>query len=89
MSSLLYLYSGIQEAVRLSDGLFTILRGNSVLREVNSHGMSEFHVKLYSLPYLFPPSFAVYFQNSKDNEHFILEAAVKVSLIVNLGPFSP
>ena len=34
VSSLLYLYSGMQEAVRQSDWLFAILRGNSVLRWV-------------------------------------------------------
>ena len=41
VSSLLYLYSGMQEAIRQSDWLFAILRGNSVLRGVNCHGMSK------------------------------------------------
>ena len=50
VSSLLYLYSGIQEAVRQSDWLFTILRRNSVLRGVNDLGMSKFGVKPHSLP---------------------------------------
>ena len=34
VSSLLYLYFGIEEAVRQSDWLFTILRRNSVLRKI-------------------------------------------------------
>ena len=50
VSSLLYLYSGIQEAVRQSDWMFAILLGNSVLCRVNSRGMSKFNVKPYSLP---------------------------------------
>ena len=49
VSSLLYLYSWILEAVRQCDWLFAILRGNSVLRWVNGHGMSKFHVMPYSL----------------------------------------
>ena len=50
VSSLLYLYSGIQEAVRQSDWLFAILGCNSDLRGVNDLGMSKFDVKPHSLP---------------------------------------
>ena len=50
VSSLLYLYSGIQEAVQQSDWLFTILRRSSVLLWVNGCGMSKFDRKSHSLP---------------------------------------
>ena len=50
VSSLLYLYSGIQEADRQSDWLFAILGRNSDLRWVNDLGMSKFSLKPYSLP---------------------------------------
>ena len=50
VSSLLYLYSGIQEAVRQSDWPFAILGCNSDLRWVNDLGMSKFDVKPHSLP---------------------------------------
>ena len=50
VSSLLYLYSGIQEAVRQSDWLLAILGRNSDLRRVNDPGMLKFSVKRYSLP---------------------------------------
>ena len=50
VSSLLFLYSGIREAIRQSDWLFAILRGNSVLRGVNGHGLSKFDVRPYTLP---------------------------------------
>ena len=41
---------GIHEAVRQTHRLFTILRGNSVLRGVNGRGMLKFDLKPYSLP---------------------------------------
>ena len=50
VSSLLYLYSGIQEAVQQSDWLLTILRRNSFLRWVKDLCMSKFDAKLHSLP---------------------------------------
>ena len=87
VSSLLYLYSGIQETVRKSDQLFAILGRNSYLRGVNDLGMSKFDVKPHSLPIpaiicnLFP-------KFERIMSHFIFEAAVKVSGICNLGPFS-
>ena len=52
VSSLSHPQSKIQEAVRQSNWLFTILRGNSVLRGVNGRSMSKFDVKPQSL--LFP-----------------------------------
>ena len=52
VSSLLYLYSGMQEAVQQSDWLFAILHGNSVLCGINNRGMSKFDIKPYSLPIL-------------------------------------
>ena len=51
VSSLLYLYSGIQEAVWQSDWLFIILRRNSVLRVVNDLGIAKFDIKPDSLPF--------------------------------------
>ena len=50
VSSLLYLHSGIQEAVRQSDWLFAILGRNSDLRWVNDLDVSKFSLKPYSLP---------------------------------------
>ena len=57
VSSLLYFYPGIPEAVQQSDWPFAILRRNSVLRGINGRGMSKFIVqwskfdkKPYSLP---------------------------------------
>ena len=50
VTSLLYLHSGIQEAVRQSDCLFAILGRNSDLRGVNDFGMSKLDVKPHSLP---------------------------------------
>ena len=86
MSSLLYLYSRTQEAVRQSDRLFNILRHNSVLRVVNDLGMSTFDAN--HILYQFCPLFATYFRSSKNYEPFYFEASVKVSRICNLGPFS-
>ena len=87
VSSLLYLYPGIQEAVRQSDWLFTILRGNSALRGVNGRSMSKFaenHILYLLQPYLQSIS-----EIRRTTSHVTLEAAVKVSLILNLGPLSP
>ena len=87
VSSLLYLYSGIQEAVWQSDWMFAILRRYSVLRRVNSRGMSKFNIKPYSLP--IPDNQLQSFSKiRKITSHFIFEAAVKVSRICNLRPFS-
>ena len=85
MSSLLYLYSGIQEAVRQSDWLFAILRRYSVFSLGKQPWHVKFNVKPYSLPIptiicnLFP-------KIRRKPSYFIFEAAMKVSRI--LGPFS-
>ena len=76
MSSLLSLYSGIQEAVRQSEWLFVILGRKFDLRGVNDlFTYSEHHLQLIS-------------EIQRITNHFIFEAAVKVSRICNLGPFS-
>ena len=85
MSSLLYLYSGIQEAVRQSDWLFTILRCNSVLCGVNDLGISKFDVTTF-FTYC-DHHLQLISEIRRITSHFILEAAVKVSRICNLGPF--
>ena len=87
VSSLLYLYSGIHEAVRQSDWLFAILGRNSDLRGVNYLSMSKFDVKLHPLPM---PTIILQLISKirRFTSHFIFEAAVKVSRVCNLGPFS-
>ena len=68
VSSLLFLYSGIQEAVRQSDWLFAILGRNSDLRGVNDLGMSKFNLTSYSLPTGCPKKNATDLINFSDEE---------------------
>ena len=87
VSSLLCIYSGTQETVLQSDWLFAILSGDSVLSEVNGRSMSKFDVKPYSLPN--STIFSKFISEIwRITSHFNLEAAVKVSLMFNLGQFS-
>ena len=88
VSSFLYLYSGIQEAIRQSDWPSAIFHLNSVFRRVNGRGMSKFDVKPISFTFSdHPLQFISYVR--RITSHFILEAAVKFSITLNLGSFSP
>ena len=78
VSSLLYLYSGVQEAVR------------PVTAFCGGKTAAACKIQLKNIFFTYCDHYLQFvFQIRRITSHFILEAAVKVALIFNLGPFGP